>query len=155
MLVALVACSSQESTTVDRVHDACAPLVVQLAEPTSARMDGLTGAFALWREHGAPWLETTGDPNGDGDSTIQLEFQPAAGAFRGLYDPTTSTIYINDALTDPAPLQIVIAHELGHALGLPHVEGDPSVMLPGNIAISPTARDAQALRALWGECPRP
>lgn len=154
MLVALVACASPAPTTTDRAYDACSPLAVHLAEPTAAREAGLTEAFALWRDHGASRLETTGEPGDRTDNgTIELEFQTASGAFRGLYDGEHATIFINNAVTDPDVLAIVIAHELGHALGLVHVDGHASVMLKGNIEVTPNASDAASLEALWGACP--
>ena len=146
MLAALSSCAG-EDTTIDRVHDACAPLAVHVDSPNVAQASGLAGAFTLWRDHGAPLLGTTGE------ATIELAFRPAAGAFRGVYDDETGVIYINDGLTDPDVLAIVIAHELGHAFGLPHVAGHDSVMIKGNLTFVPTDADATSLAALWGTCP--
>jgi len=146
MLAALSACAA-EDTTIDHVHDACAPLEVHVGSPNAAQASGLAGAFALWRDHGAPLLGTTGD------ASVELAFMPAAAAFRGIYDDEAGVIYINDALTDPDVLAIVIAHELGHAFGLPHVGGHDSVMIKGNLTLVPTAADTASLAALWGACP--
>lgn len=146
MLGVVSACAADD-TTIDHAHDACAPLAIRAADMSPMQASALTGAFALWRDHGAPRL---GEP---GDATIELAFRPAAAAFRGLYDDEARTIYINDALADQDVLEIVIAHELGHALGLPHVDGDESVMIRGNTRVAPGAADAAALEALWGPCP--
>jgi predicted Zn-dependent protease len=70
-----------------------------------------------------------------------------------VYDDETGIIYVNDGLTDPDQLAIVIAHELGHAFGLPHVPGHDSVMIKGNLTLVPTAADAASLAARWGACP--
>jgi hypothetical protein len=45
----------------------------------------------------------------------------------------------------------VVAHEMGHILGLSHLEA-PSVMTPTTLtnAEAPTPGDVKALRALWG-----
>jgi Zn-dependent peptidase ImmA (M78 family) len=106
----------------------------------------MTDAQALWRDRGAPALGLRAD------TTVNVVFEEAADAFHGLYDDSTGVIYINTALTDPRELQIVIAHELGHAFGLPHVTGRASVMNPGNLTVTPNAEDQAALEALWGSC---
>lgn len=43
----------------------------------------------------------------------------------------------------------VTAHEVGHCLGLLHTTYRPSVMAPSRIALAPTWRDLQLLRALY------
>jgi predicted Zn-dependent protease len=53
---------------------------------------------------------------------------------------------------------VTIAHELGHTFGLWHVHPSTrrSVMNPGNTTITPTERDVDSVRALWGNsCDRP
>ena len=106
----------------------------------------MTDAQALWRDRGAPSLGLRAD------TTVNVVFEEAADAFHGLYDDSNGVIYINTAISDPKVLSIVIAHELGHAFGLPHITERPSVMNPGNITVLPNEGDAAALEALWGRC---
>ena len=89
-----------------------------------------------------------------GTDSIQLRFEPAALAFHGLYDDETSVVYINSDIEALAPLSVVIAHELGHSFGLPHVPSNErrSLMNPGNLITPPTDADQAAVAALWGTC---
>jgi hypothetical protein len=62
-------------------------------------------------------------------------------------------VLVNRALTVASERAITIAHEVGHAMGLPHVDGRPSLMNPGNLTLEPQPGDAAALVELWGACP--
>jgi len=118
---------------------------------TTTQAQGLADALALWRARGVTAFDATPAP---GAPVLRLEFQSAAAIFHGLYDDQAGVIYINDDLTEPATISIVVAHELGHAFGLFHVPASErlSVMNPGNLAIAPTAEDQRAVEALWGAC---
>src|SRR5581483_9388951 len=83
---------------------------------------------------------------------VPLTFQVAPPPFHGLYDTGSGQIYVNQDLTDVAPLRITVAHEIGHAFGLKHVSGRPSLMNSGNTTISITPEDVDTLAALWGRC---
>jgi Zn-dependent peptidase ImmA (M78 family) len=86
---------------------------------------------------------------------VPLTFQVAAAPFHGLYDDRAGRIFVNEDLTDVAPLRITIAHEIGHAFGLPHVSASVrrSLMNTGNTTVSITPEDVDALAAIWGRCP--
>jgi Zn-dependent peptidase ImmA (M78 family) len=109
-------------------------------------MAGIDGAIGLWGGRGIPLARVSELP------AIQIVFEHASEAFRGLYDDETGIIHINDGLTELAPLSIVIAHELGHAFGLPHISDRPSVMNSGNLETPPNEDDRLALETLWGQC---
>lgn len=53
------------------------------------------------------------------------------------------------AAMDPGQLRLTAAHEMGHALGLPHSEDPRDVMYPSNTAGSLSARDYRAVEALY------
>jgi hypothetical protein len=127
-------------------HDACAPLALVSAAASDLQLQGMDDAQMLWRDRGAPALGTRAD------TTLEVRFESAAPAFFGLYDDQQRVIFVNSKLMDRTQLQIVIAHELGHAFGLLHVEDRDSVMNPGNLTIAPNAEDQAALAELWGTC---
>jgi predicted Zn-dependent protease len=52
------------------------------------------------------------------------------------------------ALT-PRQVELVAAHEMGHALGLPHSDDPRDVMYPRNTALRLTSRDYRTLQAVY------
>jgi hypothetical protein len=49
----------------------------------------------------------------------------------------------------PEAVQLAAAHEMGHALGLPHSDSDRDVMYPTNTATTLSARDYTTMSALY------
>ena len=145
-VLALAACSTESGATIEHAHDACAPLALISTTATTQQLDGMQAAQALWRERGAPALGLRAG------STLEVRFESASGAFHGLYDDANRVIFINSEISNDSILAIVIAHELGHAFGLPHNSDRDSLMNPGNLTITPTLDDQQALARLWGTC---
>ena len=131
-LLALAACGTGD-TTIDRTFDPC-------AFDVDAEIAGVGDALAMWGLAAAP-----------GADRIELVFEDAAAAFHGHYDDEHGIVYVNARITDPHARAVVIAHELGHAFGLPHLDDRTSVMNRGNFAIEPTTDD----RALIASCAPP
>lgn len=150
-LLLLPACGAPEATQVDLVYSPCAPVrLAPLADTTARERESIVEAVALWREVGLTALTMTGEAS---QNAVPLRFKDAAALFRGVYEPSSGLVSINRRL-DGTERTITIAHELGHALGLPHVPADTrsSVMNPGNLTVLPTAEDVEALQQRWG-CP--
>lgn len=129
-----------------RTYDACAPVRLQLDAPTDARLSAVDAAIAAWQAAGV----TTFTRN-DAADTISIEFADASPAEYGLFEGTAIAINVE---LEGDQLAVTIAHELGHAVGLVHI--DPaertSVMNPGNLVVGPTIDDHDAVVALWGNC---
>ena len=121
------------------VYPPCAPIVISIP-PTASPMQqsAVIAGLELWNAQGLTQLKASGE-----GAAVPLIFQRAAAFFHGFYDPKTGEVYVNETLTDPHEIAVVVAHELGHAMGLPHVEQHErtSVMNPGNLEITPTSAD--------------
>jgi hypothetical protein len=133
------------------LHDGCNALTLSTpADATDAQRDGIIRAAAAWNELGFTHLDVDGK-----SEPIALRFEKAAGMFHGLYDTDTGEVLINQDLTNPDELGVVIAHEVGHAMGLPHIalSARRSVMNPGNLTVGPTAEDSASVQALCAPAP--
>lgn len=140
-----VACTGGGDTTIDITHDPCSGVTLLDAGANASQRAGIEAALVLWADRGVALTGT--DP-----TTIQIVFESASIAFRGVYDDERGIIHINSAIDEMTPLSIVIAHELGHAFGLEHVGDRPSVMNPANLTVVPTEDDRTAVETLWGRC---
>jgi hypothetical protein len=146
------AASASEGPAV--VYDPCQTTFVLARSDTNvAQRAAIADALGLWEQAGGPRLALTdADPDAQ---VLPIGFDAAAPAFFGLYRPDRGDILINSQLGDPRARAITVAHELGHAFGLPHVTGHQSLMNPGNLRIPPAADDAQQIFDLRQTCPRP
>jgi hypothetical protein len=150
-LVVVAACGGSDPSASAVAHDPCAPLAIAAPGATADEQAGIADALALWRGRGV-----TAFTDAPADATITIRFESAADTFHGLYEPDQADLLINrDLAADRAPLSIVIAHELGHAFGLVHIDPAvrPSLMNAGNLVTPPTDADQRALAALWSACP--
>jgi len=140
------ACSSSAPGDL-RTFDACDPVRLDVDAPTDARVTGVDAAITAWRALGV----MTFARDSVTDATIEIRFADASPAEYGLFEGDSIAINVDLGGDE---LAITIAHELGHALGLVHI--DPatrlSVMNPGNLVVAPTTDDLAAVAALWGSC---
>ncbi len=52
-------------------------------------------------------------------------------------------------IADPEQVRLTAAHEMGHALGLPHSDAERDVMFPRNTATAMSARDYRSIEVLY------
>jgi hypothetical protein len=154
--------------------DPCEPAVLALDPDATAEQEtGVRAAMELWNRGAAARLSLTRAAPGQvvndapdassvshdgaaapspGSTVLPIRFRRAAAPSHGYFNPETGEILINLDLTSQ-PMVVAIAHEVGHAFGLVHVSGRPSVMTSGNLSITPTEGDVAELAKLWGACP--
>lgn len=142
-------------TTLDIVSDVCEPTaIIAPADASERQLASIDGAIAMWVGLGFDRVaRADGAALTDGQH-IEIVFDDAAAFFHGLYDDEHGVVYINRALSDDHQRTVTVAHELGHAFGLLHIDRDArvSVMNPNNLSVEPNDGDAAELVALWGSC---
>jgi Zn-dependent peptidase ImmA (M78 family) len=130
--------------------DPCQPLVVvPPAGITPAESQSLDDAIAMWHKVGMTQVSREESANAQ---HLTLRFQKALPAFFGIYLDKTGEVVVNTSLTDRTQRAITMAHEMGHAWGLFHIETSvrTSVMNKGNLTTRPLTADADAVLAHWG-----
>lgn len=137
----------------DRItFDPCQPLEIRApADASPNERESIVQAIALWNRLGVARLTTD---ESVAAPVVPIIFQLAAPAFFGVYEDRVGEIFINRQITLAHARAVIIAHEIGHAFGLEHVEKDQraSVMNKGNADTEPTQEDGHRLAALGVEC---
>ncbi|HEY0708697.1 MAG TPA: matrixin family metalloprotease [Polyangia bacterium] len=152
------------------VFDVCRPTVLQVpADATADERLGVEGAIALWNQVSGPQLTLSDRPATDPpalDPTrplappvdeqdrqrLSIGFRAAAPLFFGLYRPDVGDILINRGIQSQRAREIIIAHEIGHAFGLPHIIDQQSLMNPGNTQVPPAPQETALLQRQQGPC---
>lgn len=144
-----------QDTTLDIVADVCEPTAVTASsDATGAQLASIDAALAMWSRLGFDRARRVAGVPLTGGQHISIVFDDAAEFFHGLYDDEHGVVYINRALSDDHERSVTLAHELGHAFGLWHIDRGArvSVMNPSNLVVEPNDGDAAELAALWGSC---
>ena len=142
-------------TTLDIVSDVCEPTaIIAPADATDGQLASIDGAIEMWVGLGFDRVARADGASRTDGQHIEVVFDDAAEFFHGLYDDEHGVVYINRALSDDHQRTVTVAHELGHAFGLLHIDRDTrvSVMNPNNLSVEPNDGDAAELVALWGAC---
>lgn len=150
--VALSACSARVQRF-ELIFDPCAPLVLEPGKGAGEEETAIIeDAIELWGEVATIEARVAGDA-ADGARSLPVHFDDDVWYY-GRFHDGAGHLEVASWLEDPDTMAIVLAHEIGHAYNLYHVDPDdrPSVMNAGNLDVPPTARDGQELRSLWGSC---
>jgi hypothetical protein len=152
VLLLLACCGGAGDSSIDITFDPCTQVAVAVdGTATDAERASVAEAVTMWNRLGATQLRvaTGGEP-----TTIPVRFEDAAQQFHGVYEDEAGIIFVNRKLDDDHARAVTVAHELGHAFGLPHIDLTErvSVMNQANLIVEPNLGDQAALTALWTGC---
>ena len=79
----------------------------------------------------------------------RTQWSPPTGLVVVSIELTTRSPFDPSRIVDPQQVRLTAAHEMGHALGLPHSRADNDVMYPTNTATSLSAQDYRTMESLY------
>jgi hypothetical protein len=79
----------------------------------------------------------------------RTRWSPATGLQVVSIELSTRSPFARGSGIDPAQVRLTAAHEMGHALGLPHSPNSRDVMYPTNTATSLSAQDYRTMESLY------
>ncbi len=144
---------SKGDGVIDTTFDACQPLLLDAQDGSAEEKLSIAEAAQLWNDIAG--TQVTVDPAAFvGDAVVPVFFDKAGAAYHGQYDDTEGVIYVNDDIDSDHARAVTLAHEVGHAFGLFHVDvdDDVSVMNNGNLVTEPNGFDVDNVHKLWGVC---
>jgi hypothetical protein len=146
------ACAAETGDrSLEVVFDPCGPVSLLPVDATDNEQAAVDSAIEMWSRTGVGALARAPAAD-DPAAELEVRFEDAAPIFYGVYDDESGVVFINRRLGDDHARAVTIAHEVGHALGLPHIADRDSVMNPENLVHEPNADDAGELQSLWGDC---
>jgi hypothetical protein len=140
------------SADTEVIYDPCSPLVVEPGPGSLPNeLQSIEDAIAAWNEVLPTRLELS---SGSSEDALPILFDSGDTYYRALYWDKRGEIWIGRDKLSADDLALAIAHEMGHAFGLQHVDAEdrPSVMNVGNLEFSPSVADADAVRDVWDSC---
>jgi hypothetical protein len=79
----------------------------------------------------------------------RTRWAPGEGLAVASIDLVTRSPFDPDRPVEPERVRLTAAHEMGHALGLPHSDSPRDVMYPENTAAALSARDYRSMESLY------
>ena len=81
--------------------------------------------------------------------SARTQWSPATGTKVLSIELTTRSPYRPSQVPDTRQVRLTAAHEMGHALGLPHSDSPRDVMYPTNTATAVSAQDRRTMEVLY------
>jgi hypothetical protein len=149
-ILACAACDGGELLAPAILFSPCEPVVLEPSgEVLSEELSSIEDAAEMWNAIAGTRIAFDGPPDAQ---RIPIWFEEAAPFHYGVYRDQLGDVVINRRLADRSQRTVTIAHELGHAFGLFHVDRSEraSLMNAGNLTVEATPGDASELATLWG-----